>query len=691
MPVVYGQKTRQEKLEEYFQKGIELREKGDIEGAIEAFLYVTARDHGNAEAYYQLGLAYMDFPRGRNMKKAEDALWQARRITHGTRELHALGDFYEKKVFDSVARIMFKWIVKEDSTDVRALTKLSDYYFEQGLNENWDKRYDINDYLLFDGNSVKHILEEGKPSLPLREMTKYVEKGAEMNDRILAVESDNRTALYRKATGYLEMNDFDSFINLFEQRLEKDREDYNTYLFLGLGYAELGEYETANAYFQKALYLMGSDERISFESFLYLKPEFRLSFRRYGLSLLGYRESFKPERSEMFWDIRDPLHLTSYNERRLEHYGRIAEANLRFSEPSEGIDGWKTIRGYLWIYFGKPIRIKKFFETVIPPMITQKWEYEDFSFTIIQYFEGSKKVWHISQRIISPLINKYPNYYRYKPHGEIFEFPLDVVCFKGNDGKTEVNFFYTVPADKIRWESWFNTFSGKLRHGVFVFDNELYRVQENVNTSYFSVDVQASGDDLSKYYVLSNSVELEPDVYTICVEAMDEKSGNVGIKRMDGEVEKFVQDTLLVSDILVARDAVVTNINEPVSRDNISFAANPFHSFDKKYPISIYYEVYNLFIVDIEQHNHYRMEYMIGPAPEEESIAKRLIKSLIWRGSQEEGISVSSEYRGVGRTDNQLLTIEHSITKPGEYLLTVRITDLISGMTAERTTPIWIY
>jgi len=290
MPVVYGQKTRQEKLEEYFQKGIELREKGDIEGAIEAFLYVTARDHGNAEAYYQLGLAYMDFPRGRNMKKAEDALWQARRITHGTRELHALGDFYEKKVFDSVARIMFKWIVKEDSTDVRALTKLSDYYFEQGLNENWDKRYDINDYLLFDGNSVKHILEEGKPSLPLREMTKYVEKGAEMNDRILAVESDNRTALYRKATWYLEMNDFDSFINLFEQRLEKDREDYNTYLFLGLGYAELGEYETANAYFQKALYLMGSDERISFESFLYLKPEFRLSFRRYGLSLLGYRD-----------------------------------------------------------------------------------------------------------------------------------------------------------------------------------------------------------------------------------------------------------------------------------------------------------------------------------------------------------------------------------------------------------------
>jgi len=45
----------------------------------------------------------------------------------------------------------------------------------------------------------------------------------------------------------------------------------------------------------------------------------------------------------------------------------------------------------------------------------------------------------------------------------------------------------------------------------------------------------------------------------------------------------------------------------------------------------------------------------------------------------------------VGSTDNRILSIQHSITEPGEYGLTVRITDLQSGKTVEKSSKIRIY
>ena len=54
-----------------------------------------------------------------------------------------------------------------------------------------------------------------------------------------------------------------------------------------------------------------------------------------------------------FWRRQDPLFLTGFNERRMEHYGRIAYANLRFSRPSRGIEGWQTDMGKAYIKFGR--------------------------------------------------------------------------------------------------------------------------------------------------------------------------------------------------------------------------------------------------------------------------------------------------------------------------------------------------
>jgi GWxTD domain-containing protein len=73
------------------------------------------------------------------------------------------------------------------------------------------------------------------------------------------------------------------------------------------------------------------------------------------------RQAFKrlttdEERSmfiEQFWLRRDPTPATVENEYREEHYRRIAYANEIFS-AKDGVPGWKTDRGMIYIKYGPP-------------------------------------------------------------------------------------------------------------------------------------------------------------------------------------------------------------------------------------------------------------------------------------------------------------------------------------------------
>ncbi len=61
---------------------------------------------------------------------------------------------------------------------------------------------------------------------------------------------------------------------------------------------------------------------------------------------------------EEFWSKRDPDPSTEENEFKTEFYDRIEYANKRFNE---GLPGWKTDRGRIYIYMGPPDKFEEFF------------------------------------------------------------------------------------------------------------------------------------------------------------------------------------------------------------------------------------------------------------------------------------------------------------------------------------------
>jgi len=81
-----------------------------------------------------------------------------------------------------------------------------------------------------------------------------------------------------------------------------------------------------------------------------------------------------------FWEKRDPTPDTEQNEFKEEFYERVEYANERFKE---GIPGWKTDRGRIYIHFGFPDRIEQ------EPMLNHPeikgyilWVYYRFNFAV---------------------------------------------------------------------------------------------------------------------------------------------------------------------------------------------------------------------------------------------------------------------------------------------------------------------
>jgi hypothetical protein len=63
------------------------------------------------------------------------------------------------------------------------------------------------------------------------------------------------------------------------------------------------------------------------------------------------------EQAQAIWRLSDPLYLTDINERRVQHYARIALADIVFTDPDRGILGRDSRPGQLVLRYGWPKHI----------------------------------------------------------------------------------------------------------------------------------------------------------------------------------------------------------------------------------------------------------------------------------------------------------------------------------------------
>ncbi|MBX2818341.1 MAG: hypothetical protein KTR29_01630 [Rhodothermaceae bacterium] len=134
-------------------------------------------------------------------------------------------------------------------------------------------------------------------------------------------------------------------------------------------------------------------------------------------------------------------------------------------------------------------------------------------------------------------------------------------------------------------------------------------------------------------------------------------------------VPDYTSEELMLSDIIPASRILPAEEEGRYTKNGLDIFANPGRGFDRKNPLSLYYEVYNLTYGSDD-----RTSYTITYTLEEQKNRKR-----IFRRKQNLALSLTVEREGTDRTAIEYSELDVSSVKKGAYDLKVTITDKHSG------------
>ncbi len=720
---IFGQVTIETRLSdnknalELFNKGVEYYIEGNIDLAVDYLKKATDIDNKFAEAYDKLSFAYIEKGTVFSRALAEIAIKRAiklepdnvtyrihygqlileqRFIYNSRRYFELLKDKYPKNTevninLGLIYRKELEYFSNMVSVDSRGggivsfiTPEMLSYIYEyEGTRAG--------------GLTSKEILSQRDESTGrFADFSSYAEynyiNAVDAFSEVLEIDPDNKIALHNLGILALDADMIDKFIDYQKIILENNPDDKDARLYLGYGYHKQSKDDLAFIEYKKAESLMHSDERAVFESIEYIVPSDEIK------GFINLASAEKSEFERIFWRQKDPLFLSEYNERLLEHYSRVAYANLKFGVERKNIPGWKTDRGKIYIRYGPPNRAVRIgaeyrekrlpgTETMEIPDLgpTEVWYYKGFNLAFTDsYANGDLRLGAHSRfpginfpEIAEETYREKPEIYQPQFPGKIFDFDYYTASFRGNNGKSLVEVYYALPVNDLNLQEEKDYKTITFREGIFFFDDKWNEVNKSIirRKTLLSPELDP---EWNFYLIGQNQLEIEPGEYNFAIEFQEEKAKNTGAYRQKLKVDSYPFGELNMSDIVLASSIDTLIEDSRYAQRGLRIIPNPIRIFNKEQLMHIYFEIYNL-MVNPGQKTEFMVEYKISTELETMPLISRIfsnIGKLVGMSEGKQDITASYEYEGSNPTEDINLSIDMSATKVGVYTLTITITDL---------------
>lgn len=665
---------------ELYKCGIEALNENNTDLA-EKYFKESADKEKDAASFYQLGKLNIkkNTPYSRN--EALDNLKQAvlRESGNITYRLDYALFLEEFAIHSAVAE--YESIIKQFPSNTRALVRLGEI-----------NRQRYNEYK----NSKKiGIVSDPRCDFDLAEYAMIdFAKAEKYFSKALSIEPLNEDALLGLSRLYENSGNEYKAINLLNKYTELNSSNKDVHLFLGMLYHRKENENSASREFGKALELMSQNER---EDFIYNSVVLLIT-PAYGDKIKQLSKEKIDQTIERFWKAANPLHLSDNNERLIEHYSRIAYANLYFGVPKSGIEGWKTDRGEAVIRFGMPkVRIKTrpyFSDDSVFHTKNENWIYNNFSISFDDYSmngnfklswerpttndRGNVHSFEIFEKKKKDLIHSYT------PLKKQFSVNNETYHFKSLDNKSKELY-----DSYLAFELPVRDYSGmllnifpKFETGVFIFDRDFNPLLEKrVNYNHDKVE-RIMADKMNNYKVDVIKFNLPADTASFAFEVRRLSDSSFYSYRTVIWRPDFRRNSFGISNLVLA-SAVEINREIPgaIKRNDISIVPKVKLIFSNKEPIYLYYEAYNLKtgkdgLTDIEQ--------IITIKEHRENDSESGITSF-FRGVKDfffgagSKISLSSSGRTKETDSQQYMQMDFSSHPAGKYDLILEVKDKITG------------
>ena len=681
-PLLGVGKERAELAEELYLKGLALFERGEHQAALDMFDQAIRYNRKHADAWHMAAKALMEentihsrFLATFRMEKALRLDWRnpQYRFTNAV--------LYLKKDMSGIAFNEFEKVIKYDSDNYKA-------YFEMGkiLEENAIRYRDMIDPDPGGTIYFRKFAEKDKDRIIY-----YYNKVIALNPSFVEV-------YYRLALIYYEFGSLEDMIKLLEAGVKVNSDDKNTHLFLGFAYNLRKDFENADEQFKAAFELMNSDEQVVFLNIeTILSPDEQEEFEKLD-------DVERAQFVKNFWTRKDPLYLTDFNERKLEHFSRVAYANMRYSKFEKNIEGWSTDQGKVYIRYGHPqsmYRTRPEFggmgASEFGALSTSKevWMYDEFNFVFDDRFLSNRYefAWgdlpeNDYRTVFHQLIKESPDVHEIVDERDRLEIALSHSSFYSDSTHSELYVNSAFPADSIYFIEHDGEWKANLKHGLYMFDLDWNRIDNFEEKFMLQEESKVELNDNS--YLLDQMVaQTGLDSFNIAYEIYDIESERLGTFRGPISTRIYDKKRLQLSDIMLSFLIESERADTfSFAKDDLKIVSNPLGKFEIGAPVSIYYEIYGLEL-GVDGLTSFSLEYTIMRNEQKVGMIRKLLTSL--RLMKDMGdVTTTFEYQGNSEIEHQYQQINLSPKLRGPLTLGVKVKDRVSGKSVEKWINFWL-
>ena len=240
-------------------------------------------------------------------------------------------------------------------------------------------------------------------------------------------------------------------------------------------------------------------------------------------------------------------------------------------------------------------------------------------------------------------------------------FEADVADFRGEDGETRLDIVYAVPTASVRAR---DTPQGRTRiltRSIELADTAFSRVIRQERTVQFS----DPADSLTLVDVIPSTVP--PGRYVATLTVREAGTGKTGSVTREIDVEAYEQDSLRISDLLLASDAGDYTGRVRFRRGALQIVPHPSRTYRSDERLKFYYEVYNL-AQDAFGSTLYTVTTTV--------VAKDSQLRGVFRRARSQEAAATVEQSGSSSFERSYLEVDLGAAKPGVNRLILTIEDL---------------
>ena len=410
------------------------------------------------------------------------------------------------------------------------------------------------------------------------------------------------------------------------------------------------------------------------------------------------------------WASFDPTPTTDRNERKEEHYRRLADAREKFSRS--GSPPW-DMRGELLIRYGPPpirevIPATIEYGTVIPPR--EIWMYtrppemtfemtdldlkDDFQETfpwmesnradlVAQGHQNVDQESSISRELVGPSITEQSEHFReerrfgegvhalqenaqsyvYDFGGRKLDYIFDVMNFATTTpSKTQVDIGLLFRAADLQYQG-----------GAATLDVDVVaKTMDFLEVARASHTMHQNGPLASNQLVADEvALELAPGDYRLALQVRDSQSGNVGVFTTTSTVREFTRDRLEISDLQLASSVQAGQAGNRFSKGDVFVVPHPGGTYPRGGSVSLYFEVYGL--------------TMPSSGMAEFTFTLSVTPRTADRAHVRPSIAISNDQTSRTPDAQKYFSFNTTSMEPGLYDVEVRVTDRLTNATASQS------